>query len=159
MDSSGGEDVFNAAGVACFDLVGIRAHRDRKLIGTPPLDGVGTNTNVDVAFYYKRFRKKLAKSERYELSLNKNHWKGETNKFVTSENCIRFVKSILFRRQGVETSRRHKSYAVAKQRNVADQKSTLWTGLRLNRVIDQNDGTSRIERVRMVSKDSNCVVV
>ena len=42
---------------------------------------------------------------------------------------------------------------------VADQKSTLWTGLRLNRVVDQNDGTSRIERVRMVSKDSNCVVV
>ena len=41
---------------------------------------------------------------------------------------------------------------------VADRKSTLWTGLRLNRVVDQNDGTSRIERVRMVSKDLNCVV-
>lgn len=28
---------------------------------------------------------------------------------------------------------------------VADRKSTLWAGLGLNRVVDQNDGTSRIE--------------
>lgn len=42
---------------------------------------------------------------------------------------------------------------------VADQKSTLWIALGLNRVVDQNDGTIRIERARVVSKDSNCVVV
>lgn len=36
---------------------------------------------------------------------------------------------------------------------VADRKSALWTGLGLNRIVDQNDGTSRIERVRLVSKN------
>ena len=47
IDSSGEEDVFNAAGAVCLDLVGIRAHRDRKLVDTPPFKSVGTSIKLE----------------------------------------------------------------------------------------------------------------